>query len=244
MHVDDLWGLAVRAILATVVEGHGRFGGHLVELPGAAGVVGSAIPIPCWVHDPTADLRAVIDALAAAGEPGPVHIVAEHPQQNLLVNEGWKLEERVTEMVLLDRPEPGPYPVSIDRVEVPSGLDEFYAAMARGFEVSGNEPETWLPRPAAAVDGVNLFLARDDDGHVIGTAGMRRRGPGAGLFAISVPPALRGRGLGEALTRHASAFAFDLGAEHVQLQASPDGYSVYERVGFRPVGRWVFYLRT
>jgi ribosomal protein S18 acetylase RimI-like enzyme len=244
MRTDELWDLAVTEILGTVAGSHDRFGGRLVELPGASGVVGSEIPIPCWVHDRDADLRGVLDALAAGGEPGPVHIVDDHPDQALLLRAGWELDERVTEMVLLERPATGPHTVRVERVAVPDGVDALYAAMARGFEVSPEEPEAWLPRQATEVEGVQLFLARGPDGEAIGTAGLRRRVRGAGLFAISVPPEHRGRGIGEALTRHAAQAAFDHGAELVQLQASPDGYGVYARVGFQPAGRWAFYRRS
>jgi GNAT superfamily N-acetyltransferase len=237
----DLWQLAVDELRTSTRTFAETFGGELLLLPGVSGVLHGAVPLPCWVYDVTADLRAVVHR--CAGTATPLHVIADHPDQDVLREAGWHFADAVTEMVLLSSAgagPPAPAGVVVEGVRL-EGLDEFYAAMAVGFETSPDAPERWLPRAAGRTDGVQLLLARDRDGRAVGTAGLRRRGRGASLFAISVPPSLRGRGIGAALTAHAARAAFDLGAELVQLQASAAGLPVYERAGFRAAGHWAFY---
>ena len=52
----------------------------------------------------------------------------------------------------------------------------------------------------------------------------------------------RGRGLGEALTRAATNAGFDLGARLASLQASPEGYPIYRRMGYVEISRYREYL--
>ena len=241
---EDLWQVAVEELQATARTGAETFGGRLFTLPGAIGVTHAHIPLACWVYEPTADLAAVIAACSPSVPRVPVNVVAEHPDQPLLLEAGWRVDEHVTEMVLLEPVQDVSQPpagVTIEPVRVPDGVEEFHAAMARGFEAPLDEPEQWLPLAAISSAGVQLLVARDETGAVIGTAGLRRRGRGASLYAISVPPSRRGRGIGAALTARAAQLAFERGAALVQLQASSSGYPVYERAGFRAAGRWVFY---
>jgi RimJ/RimL family protein N-acetyltransferase len=63
--------------------------------------------------------------------------------------------------------------------------------------------------------------------------GMSRVGP------VYTPPEHRGHGYGSAVTAAASRLALDQGAEHVVLftdVANPVSNSIYQRIGFRPVG--------
>lgn len=64
----------------------------------------------------------------------------------------------------------------------------------------------------------------------------------AGLYWIATHPEAQRRGLGAAITRHASNAAFAAGAGAVILQASSHGEPVYRRLGFQPITayRWYF----
>ena len=53
-----------------------------------------------------------------------------------------------------------------------------------------------------------------------------------GIYSVATPPEFRGRGFAAAATSAATNHLFDLGVEHVILQASTLGYGVYERLGF------------
>ncbi len=54
----------------------------------------------------------------------------------------------------------------------------------------------------------------------------------AGLYYVGSVEDARGRGYGEAITRHAMAAAESLGCSTTTLQASPMGLPIYERIGF------------
>lgn len=64
-----------------------------------------------------------------------------------------------------------------------------------------------------------------------------------GIYSVGTLPAYRRRGYGEALMRHAVDQArLASGLEHVLLQSSPSGLSLYRRLGFRAVSRFEVYL--
>jgi len=110
-----------------------------------------------------------------------------------------------------------------------------------GFEAQPGSAVGWLPPEVIGAYGIGAFVARQGSDDVIGTAAWRRRARGAQLFAISVHPDHRKRGLGGALTTVAAEAALRSGVDFVQLQATDAGYHVYERAGFGRAGGWVFY---
>lgn len=220
-------------------------GGTLLDEPGVIGMLSPAIPFPCYVYDAAADLAAVMPRLLASSPVPRVHITEAHPGRDQLEGAGWDLDQCVTQMVLPLAQRFGPAPdvpgVELERVVVPDGIEEFHAAMSAGFGDALDHPEAEVPRDVILSQGIRLFVARDENGAILGTAGARRRSRGATLFAISVLPKARGRGIGSALTTRATEEMFDAGASSVQLQATVAGHSVYEHAGFGMAGRWVFY---
>lgn len=65
----------------------------------------------------------------------------------------------------------------------------------------------------------------------------------AGFHDVGVLPSARRRGIGAAVMREACAFARERGAAGAVLIASGMGYGMYERVGFREVGRIGYWYR-
>jgi GNAT superfamily N-acetyltransferase len=63
-----------------------------------------------------------------------------------------------------------------------------------------------------------------------------------GIYYVATVEAHRGRGFGEAITRHAVEQAASQSCGIVSLQASPAGYPVYVRMGFRNVAEYVTYI--
>ena len=63
-----------------------------------------------------------------------------------------------------------------------------------------------------------------------------------GVFNIATPPAHRNRGFGTAVTARVVADGVRAGAHTAYLQASPMGFGVYERMGFRTVETWSLLL--
>lgn len=59
-----------------------------------------------------------------------------------------------------------------------------------------------------------------------------------GIFNVATLPAHRRHGYGAAITRRAVRDGLDRGARWAWLQSSPDGYRIYEKLGFRTLESW------
>jgi GNAT superfamily N-acetyltransferase len=75
------------------------------------------------------------------------------------------------------------------------------------------------------------------DGKTVGETTLFISGKTAGIYGVRVLEKFRRRGIGEALVRAALARAQELGCRRAVLGASGMGRSVYERAGFRSVGK-------
>jgi predicted N-acetyltransferase YhbS len=97
-----------------------------------------------------------------------------------------------------------------------------------------------LQHPPA--DGTRVYLARDD-GEPVGCLLMTDHDGNSDVEAVAVPPEARGRGISGNLLRHALVDARERGVETSTLVSTPRGLPVYERLGFRALGRasmWEF----
>lgn len=65
-----------------------------------------------------------------------------------------------------------------------------------------------------------------------------------GVFNVATLPAHRRRGYGAMITGRAVRDGFDRGARWAWLQSSPDGYSVYEKLGFTTLESWECWIAT
>lgn len=91
-------------------------------------------------------------------------------------------------------------------------------------------------------DGTHVYLARDD-GEPVGCLLMTDHDGNSDVEAVAVPPEARGRGISGNLLRHALVDARERGLETSTLVSTPLGLPVYERLGYRPLGRasmWEF----
>ena len=70
------------------------------------------------------------------------------------------------------------------------------------------------------------------DGTAVGTTAAFVFGPVAWVAMVLVDEAVRGRGVGTALMRHALAFLDGRGVRSVRLDATPLGRPIYEKLGF------------
>ncbi len=80
-----------------------------------------------------------------------------------------------------------------------------------------------------------------EDGQPVAASQLVRHNSTGGIYYVAVLGSHRRKGYGEAITRAAVDAAFSLGCDLVTLTASPDGYPVYRRLGFRDAGRHVGY---
>jgi ribosomal protein S18 acetylase RimI-like enzyme len=101
-----------------------------------------------------------------------------------------------------------------------------------------HEPDLSLARAMLANEQVRLFV-----GFVAGRAVARSmvvlHGRMAGLSNIYVAPSVRGRGLGDAITRTAISAGEEMGAAAACLEASAMGEGLYRKMGFRQLYRYV-----
>lgn len=80
------------------------------------------------------------------------------------------------------------------------------------------------------------------DGEPVATTATTIAGRVAGVYAVGTLPQHRRRGYAEAVMRHALAHArLALGIEHTVLQASEQGYRLYERMGYRTTARYAVF---
>ncbi len=111
-----------------------------------------------------------------------------------------------------------------------TGADDFYLEHLRNAAARDREAELWVA---------------EDDGVVVGTVTIAPEGspwrelgkPGEGEFRmLAVAPAARGRGVGEALVRHALARFETAGhtrAVLCSLVEMETAHRIYQRLGFR-----------
>ena len=67
----------------------------------------------------------------------------------------------------------------------------------------------------------------------------------AGIFDMAVEAEYRRTGLGTAMLNKLSEAAFNAGAEHLLLNATPDGQRLYRNYGFELIGKgqtWWFHV--
>ena len=116
---------------------------------------------------------------------------------------------------------------------------EYAAALAAGFEAP---PEIMAPfslPEAFTMPGAVPYLSRENGLVVSVGFGVFAEGT-AGIFNIATPPAYRGRGYGRAVTSRIVTDGIARGADLAYLQSSPDGYPLYESMGFRTVETWTY----
>jgi ribosomal protein S18 acetylase RimI-like enzyme len=130
----------------------------------------------------------------------------------------------------------GPSGVEVRRVDAGS-WDDHLSAIAAGFGmpptlVGGMFGRSLLEAPHYAA--FNAYL----DGQVASTAALIVTPGVAGIYNVATLEAFRNRGLGAATTRAAVVEGGRRGCPVATLQSSEMGFSVYERMGFRPVATW------
>ncbi|GCE22846.1 GNAT family N-acetyltransferase [Dictyobacter kobayashii] len=126
---------------------------------------------------------------------------------------------------------------SIEEVESAAALEEWIhvSAIAFGGAAASIDPE-YVRFEQCLGWGKDLpsrrFLGRLD-GKAVATSSIFLGAGIAGLFSVGTLPEVRGRGIGTAISMAPLSVARALGYNIGVLQASPAGYSVYSRIGFR-----------
>jgi GNAT superfamily N-acetyltransferase len=138
----------------------------------------------------------------------------------------------------LDGPvDPGtPADTEIVRVDS-SGTAEWMDVLLPSFGI----PDDFRPDVGALLDGVDparlIQVVARRDGEPVGCGSGWLTGDTIGLYNIGTLEAVRGRGIGYAVTATLMNLAHELGARQAILHASESGRPVYERLGFEEVCR-------
>jgi GNAT superfamily N-acetyltransferase len=92
-------------------------------------------------------------------------------------------------------------------------------------------------------EGIHVYVA-GDEGEPVGCLLMTDHGDNSDVECVAVVPEARGRGISGHLLGHALADAAERGIRTSTLVSTALGYPVYERVGFRPFGRFQMWERA
>ncbi len=136
-----------------------------------------------------------------------------------------------------------PRDLTIGRVENRGDLEAFLRVFAATFEID----EALLPRLVTIRMGLpsnresSIALLGRLDGRPVASAEVFLSAGVAGLYSVGTLPAVRGRGLGRAMTIAALGKARDRGYRVGALQGTEMGVPVYRRLGFREYSRFEIY---
>ena len=92
-----------------------------------------------------------------------------------------------------------------------------------------------LDRPSFIDDPRVTLAVGKVGGRIVAGAIAVTEGPGSYISFVAADKEARRHGLGDAVTRLVTRSGFDAGASMASLEASPFGYHVYERMGFREI---------
>jgi GNAT superfamily N-acetyltransferase len=91
--------------------------------------------------------------------------------------------------------------------------------------------------------GVRTYIGKIDGEPVATGVGVSIEDH-VGIFNVATLPAHRRHGYGAAITSRAVRDGLDRGARWAWLQSTPDGYGIYEKLGFRPLESWECWIAT
>jgi ribosomal protein S18 acetylase RimI-like enzyme len=186
--------------------------------------------------------RASIDAARAffAGEPEGFVIYSRPDVDTELAGNGVIELFRAPQMVCT---EPPAMPSTGADVEVVltrdhADLHDYAVVAGRAFadlNFPADQTTASLDRPSFIDDPrVSLAVARVD-GTIVAGALAVTEGTGSYISFVAADREGRRHGLGDAVTRLVTRAGFEAGASMASLEASPFGYHIYERMGFREI---------
>ncbi len=196
------------------------------------------------VTRPTDDWSWVAPALAALGPPEAIKLLlSPFPTPDLRLD-GLQLMGHPPFMVCPPR---GPIPdrppgLTIKQVQDDGDLGAFERILIEGYPLPDMDPAAApsLFRPGYLGDRTHLYLGLLD-GEPVATSGARVAAGVNHVEFIATLPAVRGRGIGLAMTQAASVSDPNCPAV---LIASDHGRGVYESLSYLPVSRWTIWMTT
>ena len=135
---------------------------------------------------------------------------------------------------------------NVELVHTPNQLAEFAESIAANWSPPDQNVILYYQQVAPAIlnpdHQVQLLLYREA-GQVVSCLEMFPSDEHTlGFYSLATLEVYRGRGIASAMLTFALNRAKALGYKQVILQASEDGLRIYEKVGFRQIGRYYEYV--
>jgi GNAT superfamily N-acetyltransferase len=191
---------------------------------------------------PGAPVAAVAEALEQVQATGLPHgaMVHEHADDDIreLVSSSMKLDEEQPLMLLTGQPTETTKAVGLSLRTLTAHEAALHTQVAAdGFGVPVELLEQLFPPAFMDRPGIRVYLGESGDQPVTTGVGYTA-GEFVGIFSVATPEQFRGRGYGAAVTSRAVRDGLRQGATQAYLMASPMGFPVYERLGFRTLSTW------
>lgn len=136
-------------------------------------------------------------------------------------------------MYPLAMPPAMPEGLEIERVG-PGRLPVFQEVMAAGFDMPLEIVRQLICDATLEIPGLDCYVG-SVEGEPVATSSLAITGRTAGVYNVATLESHRRRGLGEAMTWHATREGARAGCDVTILQASEMGQPIYERMGYRLV---------
>ena len=138
--------------------------------------------------------------------------------------------------------------IELRRATDEAGIADFVTIGSAAYPSLGM-PETAMAEAITRFDRVlephiAVVVAYDDDDEPVAAAQAVLSHGIAGVYWVGTLEAARGKGLGEAVCRWVTNWAFDQGAAAQTLQASTMGEPIYLRMGYGTIHRYTSWLRS
>jgi len=163
-----------------------------------------------------------------------------HPAEAELRARGWVVDEDEPAFVLPDIaavPAAVPETLTLRPVRTEEDRRTFQSVCAAAYAAPPDLGDLIMPSLAFALDPDMWWVIGEENGTPVATGGYYRVGTTAVICCLATLAGYRGRGIGAGVMRAALDHARAGGCPVATLRSGPKSVPLYERLGFRYVGR-------
>ncbi len=213
-----------------------RLGYPVVTVPGAAGVLNPTARAVVTVFSDRVNQKALVKQVSTVPVRPQLLVLDGVPvNANDLRRRGWEeqpISVRLTGCVNVVAA------AASHRVRQVAEADLPVVRRVMDLAFGDDDADEILPDGVTGVPGLQLVLAEDDEGGVVGVAGVRLRRKGALVFGVGVLPHTRRAGHGAALVGTCARWAQALGERELHCDAEQSALGFWEGLGFAERTRW------
>jgi ribosomal protein S18 acetylase RimI-like enzyme len=206
--------------------------------------------VTVWAYGEDADRDAVLDLLERVADAGVPHCLQLSPECSgeLRVLGRARGMWREVDIPLMALPGGRELPQLAQGELVIEVLDPEQAVVhaevaAAGFYAPVEEFLALMTPAVLRRSGVRTYVGKIDGEPVATGVGVCLENH-VGIFNVATLPAHRRHGYGAAITSRAVRDGLDRGARWAWLQSTPDGYRIYEKLGFGTQESWECWIAT